>query len=401
MPRSDKAQGGDAHRRRTSPPLALALLGASAVVIGVTIYIAVRPPEPSIPAVPSAAGPTPAQRTRRAVEDLLARADAVAPDATPLLKAKQREAYVAACDLARRFIDLEDRRDIVVRPVLAAAHLRPGRAADAERTIDEMLVLSPQSAEGLWMKGELLRMRGQDPMPLFRQAAESDQAGGEVWARYGLELLNRSQDQDAGEYLRRAEKAGCRPVPVLAALGRLSLQANQFDQAEAYLQQAAQAAGGGEPLWLLLAEAQKNRGRLAEAEQTLRKALDVRQSGELWMQLGEVLLLQRRRDDAAEAFGRAAEYPSIAPLAALKAARTYYVLGRQALAMKYVDLAAEGHADVPEIQQWVRKIEDARFGGPSASPPAGFRLPSPGELPPRPGDANAATQPAAPSPVSP
>jgi len=55
----------------------------------------------------------------------------------------------------------------------------------------------------------------------------------------------------------------------------------------------------------------------------------------------------------------------MAAAASFKAARVYYLLDRHGLAMKYIDRAA-ALVDDPDVRQWRRKIEDARFGRPDA-----------------------------------
>jgi tetratricopeptide (TPR) repeat protein len=351
------------------------LLLAVAVVLALTIYVAVRPPGESSRAPVGRPGPSAAERTRRVIEELLAKADALNVKSGPVGAVARREAYETACRLAASFIQREDRNDIVVRPMLARAQLRLGRLKDAERTIDELLRLSPESAQGLWMKGELVRARGgKDAVEYLRRAAESEEATAEIWARYGAALLSQGQVAAGEGYFQRAYDAGQRDRPTLLALAERAMREHEFARAE---ERFAEAVRIGPPSALVLsrlAEAQKDGGRLEAAEKTLREAMALQDAPELWLRLGDVLLLQRRRAEAAELYAKAAEHPLSEAAGAFKAARVYYFLEKYALAMKYIDRVAE-HAETPQVRQWRKMIEDARFGEPVSSGAPALRLP--------------------------
>jgi tetratricopeptide (TPR) repeat protein len=163
----------------------------------------------------------------------------------------------------------------------------------------------------------------------------------------------------------------------------------------------------------MLAQCRKENGKPAEAEKTLRRALAQQEVPELYIPLGDVLQLQRKYPEAAEMFARAAEMlaraaetsaaetSAMEAAASFKAARVYYLLDRHGLAMKYIDRAS-ALVDDPDVRQWRRKIEDARFGQPDAQaapppvlPPLALPL-SGAPLPGQPGaasatDSNAAT----------
>jgi tetratricopeptide (TPR) repeat protein len=124
----------------------------------------------------------------------------------------------------------------------------------------------------------------------------------------------------------------------------------------------------------MLAEAQKETGKLDEAAYAVQEALGLLSAsspephgqamdrGHLLMLLGQVRLLQGRHIQAAEAFAQAADHVAFRAPASLDAARCYYFAHRYALAMKYIDLADRYSPTDPAVQDWKRKIEDARFG---------------------------------------
>ena len=373
-PKDGAADGRPAPPQRRTH-LTIALLIAAAGVLGGAIYLAVAPSGKSTSLPLGEPGPSPAERTRRAVEELLARADRMDPKAGPHAVLARSQGYEAACELARKYVRLSDPRDVVVRPVLARAQLRLGRMQDAERTIDDLLRLAPASAEGLWLKGELVRARGgQRAMQFFRLAAESDQATPELWSRYGTELRLAGRLDEARKYLLRAEQAGLHDRPTLMGLAALAMNDERFPRAEQLLQKLVTAGQSNARVLAMLAEARIYLDKLAEAERDLRLALEEDDSPELRVKLGDVLVLQKRRAEAAEEYARAAEHPAVEGLASYKAAQCCYFLGKYALAMKYIDRAAE-LAQAPDVTRWQRKIEDARFGAPAEAPGGAFQLP--------------------------
>jgi tetratricopeptide (TPR) repeat protein len=357
-------------------PLTFVLLAGAAAVLAAAIYLAVSPPKPP-PPPPAAPSISQAQEVRRHVEGLLARGDQVDPKAGAASLLIKRQAYEGACEVATSFIRFADRSDIIVRPLLAETQVRLGRMAEAERTVDDLLGLAPTSAAGLWLKGELLQARGAGgAMDFFRRAAESSQAGPEIWARYGSLALRRGEWDQAESYLARAEKAGQADGTTLRGLAFLAQRAGKFARAEELLQRLADARKGDPAVLAMLAMAQKDADKLPQAEKTLRQAMEFSESPGLWEQLGDVLLLQRRRVDAADAYARAAEHPAHQASAAFKAARCYYLQDKYALAMKYIDRAAEA-APTPEVQDLRKQIEDARFGPPAGAAPSPLGLASP------------------------
>ena len=358
--------------------LTAGLLAAAAGVIGGAIYLAVSPTGPSAPQPIAQPGPSEAERTRRAVEDLLASADKLPAKGGPQSLLLKRKGYESACELAHKYIRLSDPRDVVVRPALAKGLLRLGKMAEAERVVDTLLRLAPQLGEALWLKGELLDARGDArAMTFFRQAAEDDQAPPTLWARFGSELVLRGQLEQGRQFLLRAERAGVEDRQVLLGLAMLAMRDDRYERAEALL---TRLAGRGRPsprTLLLLAEARKYTDKLPEAERALRQALEIDNSPAVQLKLGDVLVLQKRRAEAAELYAQAAGHAAIEAVASYKAAQCYYLLGQYALAMKYIDRASAA-GENPDVAAWRKKIEDARFGEPTGT--GAFDAPAPGPV---------------------
>jgi len=387
---SPQAGQDDQPRRRRATTV---LLLATAVVIAATIYVVVWDPlKPAANPPARDTGPTTGERVRRNMEDIIAQADAIDPRGGLGSLAVRQVGYERAAELGRQFVRLADRRDVLVRPVLAMALLRLGRLDDADKTLAQLMALAPHSAEGMCLKGELIEARGgQGALELFRRAAESDQATPEISARYGTALLVAGQYPQGEAMLLKALGAGNKDHQVLWGLAVVAMRAGKYAQAEPSLAELASRPKPSMSVLVRLAECQKKNGRQAKSEKTLRRALARTEVPELYIPLGDVLQLQRKYPEAAEAFAKAAETSALDAMASFKAARVYYLLDRYSLAMKYIDRAAALVAS-PEVRQWRRKIEDGRFGPPDApeAPPLQLRPPStvlggaPG------GDANAA-----------
>lgn len=373
------------------------ILAATAAVIAATVYVVVW--DPLKPAEPSSVdtGPSRGEQVRGKMAEIIAAADAIDPRGGPASLAQRQVSYDQAAELGKRFIQLADQRDVLVRPVLAKALLRAGKLDDAEKTINALLKLAPQSADGLCLKGELTEARGgPEALELFRRAAESGQATPDIWARYGSALMAAGQFDRAEAMFLKAFHAGCKDHQVLWGLATLAFEARKFDQAEPRLADLAAKWRPSLRVLVMLAQCQKENAKPAEAEKTLRRALEQEGSPGLYILLGDVLQLQRKYQDAAEMFSRSADIftkvdeTKMEAEASFKAARAYYLLDRYGLAMKYIDRAAT-LVDDPEVRQWQRKIEDARFGRADAkatpssalpvSPLAGKPLPGQPDVP--------------------
>lgn len=343
------------------PPRLLhaAVLLLTAGVIGLTIYVSVRPGGP--------AGDEPVAPETTQAEDVLARARPLMQDGLFELARGLLEAHVRSTP-----------DDVEVRPVLAEVYLQLGRLDEAERTVDGLLRLAPRLAEALWLKGKIVRRRGGKNYRKFFELAvnKAVDTGPEIWARYGLQMLRDGDTEAARTYLTRALRAGLRDFRTLGGLGDLALKAGRFDEADRLLTEAVGHRRHAPDLWAALAAAQKNAGKIDEALRTVQEAIRIRRSGPLYMLRGEICMLRKDCKAAAEAYATAAEFPDVRADATFRAAKCYYLLDRYGLAMKYIDLAAEIRGGNADVLAWRKKIEDARFGrpgassGPAAGPPA-------------------------------
>ncbi|MCD6303415.1 MAG: hypothetical protein J7M21_00455 [Planctomycetes bacterium] len=361
--------GGGRTLRRFVPWL---LVAAACMVAGGAVVVALRPhDEPAVLA--GRPGPSQAERVREAIEELLARAGTIGPAAAPRLRQARRKAYETAVELGRHFVLLSDPKDIRVRPVLAEAQIRLGRLDDAEKTVGALLRLAPRSAEGLLVKGMLLRARGRpDAVDWFIRAARSEQADAGIWSRCGWELLKAGRRDEAEECLARAERAGRADDHTLLGLAMLAMDDGRSEKAEQLLLRLASRSRLNVAGLVMLAEARKNAGKLAEADKTLRRAIAMQDGPALRERLGDVLVLEHRYADAADMYVRAAADPALRGVAAFKAARCYYLLDRYAAAMKYIDLAAACSVG-PDVLRWRKKIENA-MRGPATAPAGGSLL---------------------------
>ena len=330
----------------------LVLLGLTGVVTAMTIYVALsKPPEPNI---------TDADKPTLA-EEVLALA-------RPLMDKGQ---YGPAASLMASYVS-SHAGDVEVRCVLAEALMKLQRYEQAEHTVDDVIRRVPRMARAHWLKGELVLYRGgENAMYFFRQAAECPDAGPEIWAAYGRELLAGGRFELAGQYLRRAREGGVNDARTLAPLGELALRDKQFEQAESLLAEAVKSAPASARIWAMLAMAQKNSGKIELALKTLQDGLSAcGQQVALYMELGDVLWLLHRRQAAAEAFAKAAEHGPLQAQAAQRAARCYYLIGQYERALTYVNRAAALYPGDPEVEFLKGRIADARLNQTARSAPA-------------------------------
>ncbi len=278
---------------------------------------------------------------------------------TPLMNAGR---YVEAVSTMRAYVRSAP-NDSEVRPLLAKGLVKLNRPDEAELVVDDCLRLSPRIAEALWLKGDLVRRRAGERYAFFYdQAARCPDAGGEIWARYGLELFDGGQDEAAEEYLRKAADAGARDARTLAALGELALRKGSLDQAEALLGEAIALEAGNARSRAALASALRQSGKIDMAEKTLREGLEARPDGGLFVALAELMQARKKTLEAADAFAAASRYPDYRASAALEAAKCYCGLDRYALAMEMIDRAAAERPEDGEVVKWKKTIEDRRFG---------------------------------------
>ncbi len=301
-------------------------------------------------------------------------AQGVLAKARGLMKARQ---YGQARNIMRAHV-LGHGDDTEVRPLLAEAQFMLGELDHADRTVADLLALAPENAGGLWMKGRIIHRReGKGHMEYFRRAADQGdglEAGAEIWARYGVELLSAGRTREGKKYLTKALTDGVRDARTLGGLGELAVAEKQFEVGEKYLSEALTDTRTDPRLWVMLAKAQMNLGKTAAAAKTAEEALNIRRNGPLLVVLGEVRMLQKRREEAADAYAQAAGYDDVAAVAAYRAATCYYLLEKYDRATKYAQLATRLRPDDPRVKKLIAKIEKAWPGPPPATGPA-LRLP--------------------------
>ena len=194
--------------------------------------------------------------------------------------------------------------------------------------MDQVIWRSPHLAQALWLKGELRRLRADgNYMVSFREAVEkSTNVTPEYWAMFGRELLAVNQTPEAAKWLQRAFDNGVKDGPTLAALGETKLSLKEYAQAREVLEMASVKRPNDPHVWLLLATACRNLNDLKTAADIVTTTLRAHPGPELYMELGEIRLLQKRPLEAAEAFVEATHFTRFdhRAQAARKAAEIYY-----------------------------------------------------------------------------
>jgi len=221
----------------------------------------------------------------KAVSEMPTLAEKVLSKSRPLVNRRQ---YAQAIALMSAYVEANP-NDVEVRPLLAESQLSYGDFAQAERTTDQILLRAPQMARALWLKGRLVERRGQDAAGLYRSAADSEDASGDIWANYAVRLVESGQKELAKHYLERARSAGVTDARTLGPLGQLALQEGKAALAERLLSEALETAPGSSRLWAMLAEAQIQAGKSELAADTLAQAVsDPRCEPELLLQAASV-----------------------------------------------------------------------------------------------------------------
>ncbi len=227
--------------------------------------------------------------------------------------------------------------------VLAQVYVRTGRADAADKEIDAALALTPDSAEALVIKGELLRARRDragaidyfsralqanpsNVLALLGRAAtlidqnKMDQAGKDLdaadklapnnpFATYlrALSLARQQKFEAAKDKLLSAGRALDEHMPSIYLLGALSYALKQYEQAEAYLSRFVAIVPNNLPARQLLAAALMRKGDAREAIRILRPAVDkAPDDARLLALLGAAYMQNRQYADGSDMLERAA-----------------------------------------------------------------------------------------------
>jgi len=318
----------------------LVILVLALVIIGATIYIAVSENRTHYDSSPKSS----------LVDEVLLNADVFL----------DMEQFAAARDLLASY-EKSHPGNIEVQTALARAYLGLSEPDKADSLIEAVLARSPQWAEALWVKGEIIRLQGKaDYMDYFRAAAESQiGTSPRIWSMYGLELLERKDFEIAGEYLQRAVLAGHEDFLTLRALGGVLLRQKKYSQAAEFLSKAVKKYNKEPRVWAMLAEAQKNEGKFSQAESTLERALELKRDAFLLYMLGDVKLLLGNTQEAAALYAEVTDDPQYRAFASFKAARCNYLLGKYELANRYIDISSELQPGNKDVATWKRKIASA------------------------------------------
>ncbi len=362
--------------RRTIKPLTLVLIGATLLIVGVTIFMATRG-EKNVPV--AAAEPndnTPEQQVLTSITGLMNSASNLPPSAAAALGVYQ-QARDTLLAYVRKYPS-----DTRIRPLLAEVYIKLGENALAMATVEEVLKRKPDSAEALWLKGQLLQMANDaNYLDYYRQAADSPSTTKKILSVYGLALIENRELDAAAQYLQKAVVAGANDAATLAGLGRIALAKKDLTAAETHFLRSVRDPRAGTRVWALLAGVQKDMGKLDDAAGSVQQALKAASKGgvggtvdeadraDLHMLLGRIRMLQQRHGDAAEAFVAAAAFGPLRQDATLQAAKAFYLAGRLGQAMKNIDIADKFAPGDREVGEWKKRIEESRFG-PAKNPPA-------------------------------
>ncbi len=374
MPEKHKTDAQNDRRKQGSRQLTIVLLVLAVVIAAATIYQFYprkkAPPKPPVKTVRN----DEAWKIRAKIENALVVDEETADNPSAGIQELRRKVLHEFRAKAAMYVR-GNPDDVIVRPMLARLWLRLGEVDEADGVVKNLLKLAPDSAEGLYLKGEVLRRRGQGGyIELFRRAAESSRADAEIWSAYGLSMLADGHDRQAEKYLVKAlrprrETAGeltAKDVGLLVSVGELAMRRGDFGEAADRLAEAWKLAPTRFDVAVKLVEAQRKAGRLDAAERTVRRALATfgkwKRKMKLRLEEGKIFLAQGRWVEAVELSDEAGRHKPLRGEAALLAAMCYYQLGKLTLATEQIDIAARLRPDDEQVRMLVGKIRAAQRG---------------------------------------
>lgn len=367
----DKGPGRSPGSKNILPALLLAV----AVVVGVTLYVLVGAFGDDAPGLSSGTAGQPAvslgEKVARQMNDLLARTEKLRGSAMGRageLKSLARGAYVQCVKLGEPYLAANP-DDVQVRPLLAEAYAQLGQPDKARAMVRQTLALAPANARALWVQAQLERTAGDRAAAerLLARAAASPGADARIDRDYGLWLLRDGRPAEAVAPLTRAADAGRDDLNTELALVEALSRAGQYEQAERRIGRALRQSDRHPAALRAGVRVYRDLGRYDQAERLAEQLLEKLgpanpAAAETLMMLGALCSLQGQPLAAAEAFDQAAQHGPTHQAGLFQAAKSYYFARRYARAMDRIDrLAAQVPANA-ELAEWVRRIEDARFG---------------------------------------
>lgn len=292
------------------------------------------------------------------------------PTMTPSQAAADRVMQLAmqgargrAVDLAQRWIE-DHPGDVDVRTALAQVYASGDQPTDAERLVDTALSIDPDAPRACWVNGLLHADEPARAEAWFAKAAAQDDAGPEIWGKYGLRLMQRGEPEEAESYLRRAIAAGSEDAAVYRMAGEIAWANGRREEALSRLRRARTLEPRDPRNCSALAEAQAMAGRYAAALDTLDGGLDAAKGTAralLELQRGEILEMAGKWEQAGEVYAEVAGGIRMTLPALIGAARSYHRAGKDARAMGYIDQAYQLAPENPEVVALRKRIDNARF----------------------------------------
>jgi eukaryotic-like serine/threonine-protein kinase len=162
----------------------------------------------------------------------------------------------------------------------------------------------------------------------LRRATEFQPPHADAFLRLGQVYSLGGQSSEALQAYSEAQRLAPRDVRVYQALATLYTTQSNYTEASKALKQAVELAPDRPLFHLLLAANDQDQGRFTEAETELRTALGMKTSAQTFLNLGHVLLYQRRDKDATEALAQAVRLDSKYKFAWLYLGLAYQRSGR-------------------------------------------------------------------------
>jgi tetratricopeptide (TPR) repeat protein len=199
-------------------------------------------------------------------------------------------------------------QDAIIK--LGELYLLGNEPKKAREQADIVLVSTPQSTEGLVLRGRSLvnEQRYQEGIGELKKAIELDPKNMRIYIELARAYVFSKDPASADAVLKQALRIEPRSIDILVTLGDLRASTGKPEDAEAIYTQALTAAPESDSLYLKLASFYQHRNKLAEAESTLQKlALHNPQDEKPHIHLGDFYSWTGQPDKALASYQRATD----------------------------------------------------------------------------------------------
>jgi tetratricopeptide (TPR) repeat protein len=247
---------------------------------------------------------------------------------------------------------------ILARTYLALAYFEKGRYRAAVDQCNEILARAPSDFDGTLLLGKsLLRLgRGADARIVLERAASIDDASPEPWVELAqLHLVSKSRSEVDSALAKATERDGEAPS-VLLLQGKIAMMSGSIPYAEKLFRASIEAAPSEEEPRVQLGNLLLTQRRLEEAEELFRESLVARpQAAGLYLGLGHSRALGGKIEEAIPLFEKALELSPESTLVLNSLGFAYVEAGESAKGVALLRRSLELQPDQPELKGFMAR----------------------------------------------